>query len=89
VSYSVDVNLLLYATDRSSPWHEQARKFIEGRALDPELFCLAWPTLMCYLRMATHPRIFAEPLTPVEALGNVAALLALPHARALAELEGC
>jgi toxin-antitoxin system PIN domain toxin len=43
---------------------------------------------MSYLRIATHPRIFSAPLSPDEALGNVAALLALPHVRAVAELEG-
>ena len=32
---------------------------------------------MSYLRIATHPRIFAAPLSPDEAFGNVSALLAL------------
>ena len=38
---------------------------------------VAWPTLMAFLRVATHPLIFSHPLTPQEALGNVQALLRL------------
>jgi toxin-antitoxin system PIN domain toxin len=43
---------------------------------------------MSYIRIATHPRIFSAPLSPNEALGNVAALLTLPHVRAVSELNG-
>lgn len=88
MSYSADVNLLLYASDRSSPHYQAAFRFLQGRRSDPELFCIAWPTLMSYLRIATHPSIFAEPLSPTEALDNVAALLALRQVRALSEQEG-
>jgi len=88
LSYSVDANLLLYASDRSSPHHAAAAKFLESRAEDPDLFCLCWPALIAYLRIATHPRIFADPLSPAEALSNVEALIALPRTRLLAEDEG-
>ena len=43
---------------------------------------------MSYLRIATHSRIFAAPMSPDEALANVSALIALPHVRALSELDG-
>ena len=43
---------------------------------------------MSYLRIATHSRIFSAPLTPDEALGNVLALIGLPHVRAVSELDG-
>jgi toxin-antitoxin system PIN domain toxin len=88
VSYSFDVNVLLYASDRSSERHETARRFLESCAANPEVLCLTWPTLMAYLRMATHPRIFAEPLSPDEAFGNITALLALTQVRAVSELDG-
>jgi uncharacterized protein len=87
VSYSLDVNVLLYASDRSSERHARARRFLEGCAAGPEILCLTWPTLMSYLRIATHPRIFSAPLSPHEALANVAALLGLPHVRAVSELD--
>jgi len=88
VSYSVDVNVLLYASDRASPRHADARRFVEDRPSDPDLFCLTWLTLMSYLRIATHPRIFSAPLSPAEATGNVQALLGLPRVRVLSEGDG-
>ena len=88
MSYSVDVNVLLYASDRSSDRYERARRFVETCAAGPEVLCLTWPTLMSYIRIATHPRIFAAPLSPDEAVGNVTALLGLPHVRAVSELDG-
>lgn len=88
MSYSVDANVLLYASDRSSPRHAAALRFLEGRASDPDLLCVAWITLMGYVRIATHPRVFVEPLSPAEALGNIEALLRLPRVRVLSELDG-
>jgi uncharacterized protein len=88
VSYSVDVNVLLYASDESSKRHDEALRFLQSCAGAPEVLCLAWPTLMTYMRIATHPRIFAAPLSPNQALANVQALLALPHARAVGEMDG-
>lgn len=88
MSYSIDVNVLLHASDRASDRHEAARRFLESCATQPDLLCLTWPTLMAYLRIATHSSVFAAPLTPTEALDNVDALLALPHARVVSEQEG-
>lgn len=87
MSYSVDVNVLLYASDTASPLHGAAKAFLESRALDTELFCLTWPTLLGYVRIATHPRIFVAPLSHDVAAGNVEALLALPTVRVVAETE--
>jgi toxin-antitoxin system PIN domain toxin len=88
MSYSVDTNVLLYASDTGSRWHGPAADFLARCATRPELFCLAWPTLMAYLRIATHPSIFGSPLTPRQAEANVEALLALPRVRVLAEGDG-
>lgn len=87
MSFGIDVNILLYASDRGSPLHARATAFLERCAGGDELFCLAWITLMSYLRMATHPSIFAKPLSHDEAAGNVEALLALPHVRVIGEEE--
>jgi toxin-antitoxin system PIN domain toxin len=88
VSYSADANLLLYASDRSSPHHRAASRFLESRAGDPDLFCICWTTLWSYVRIATHPRIFSHPLSPEEALSNVDSLIGLPKVRVLAEEDG-
>ena len=88
MSYSVDVNVLLYASDTSSPKHAEAIRFLKQRASDPDLFCIAWATLIAFLRIATHPGIFSQPLSPDDALRNVESLLSLPRVRLLAEGEG-
>ena len=88
MSFGIDVNLLLYASDESSAQHPRAKAFLQRCASDGQVFCLAWLTVMSYLRMATHPSIFARPLTPAEAAHNVEALTALPHCRVIGEQEG-
>lgn len=88
MSAAADVNVLLYASDRGSPFHDRAVQFLTDRATSLDLFCLAWPTLMGYLRIATHPGIFAHPLSAAEAMRNVNAVVSLPHVRLLAEEDG-
>ena len=88
MSFAIDVNVLLYASDKGSANHDNAVAFLQACASGREVFCLAWLTVMSYMRMATHPSIFNRPLTHEEAARNVEALLALPHCRVLAEEEG-
>jgi hypothetical protein len=85
VSFAIDANILLYASDTSSPFSRRALQFLGECLSGSEIFCLAWITVMSYLRIATHPAIFDRPLTPDEAMRNVEALLDAPHARFLAE----
>lgn len=88
MSYCIDVNLLLYASDANCLQHERAARFLATCVEREEAFCLAWLTLMSYLRMATHPRIFAAPLSPAQAVQNVRALIDLPQVRVLSEGDG-
>ena len=88
MSFGIDVNVLLYASDASSAQHAKASEFLRRCATGHEVFCLAWPTLMGYLRMATHPSIFSRPLTHAEAARNVEALTAAAHCRVLSEQDG-
>lgn len=79
MSFAIDANLLLYASDQESPHHERAAALLDEIAMGPELVYLFWPTAMGYLRIATHPAVFARPLSHSEARANLEALLALPH----------
>lgn len=88
MSYGVDVNILLYASDAGSPLNQKAAAFLTQCAAGREPLCVAWVTLMSYLRMATHPRIFERPLTPQLAESNIDALLRLPHCRVIGEDDG-
>ena len=85
MSATVDVNVLLYASDESSSFHTKATELLERLARGPDLLYLLWPVLMGYLRLATHPAIFPRPLPVETATANVSQLLGLPHARALRE----
>ena len=87
MSFSVDANLLLYASDDASPFHERASTALAAIAEGPEIAYLFWPTLVAYLRIATHPAIFSAPLDHAEAAANVESLLALPHVRTPGEGE--
>lgn len=85
MSYSLDANLLLYASNDSSEFHGRAKEFLRGRQLDSDILCLTWPVLMAYQRIATHPSIFSNPMSAETAWGNVLQLLKLPRARVIQE----
>lgn len=87
MSYSFDANLLLYSSDGSSEFHDRAKAFLMGRKEDSDILCLAWPVLMAYQRIATHPSIFANPMSAETAWGNVQQLLKLPRARVIQETD--
>lgn len=88
MSFSLDANILLYASDESSPWHARAKRFLIECSRSHEPFYLTWPVVFAYLRIATHPTALPRPLPPAAAEANVETLLALPHCRLIAEEEG-
>lgn len=85
MSVTLDANVLLYASDAASPRHERARELVASIAAGPELAYLFWPTIIAYLRIATHPAIFEQPLPATQAIENIDALLSRPHVRAPGE----
>jgi toxin-antitoxin system PIN domain toxin len=87
VSYTLDANVLLYASDDASPLHGPAFEVIERVARGPEIVYLFWPTIMTYLRIATHPAVFARPFSNDEATGNIEQLLSRPHVRSTGEQD--
>ena len=87
MSCTVDVNVLLYASDGASRHQAIARQLLEEKAGGREVFYLSWLTALSYLRIATHPRIFVMPLAPAEALANLRALADRPNVRMIGEGE--
>ncbi|MGH2762122.1 MAG: TA system VapC family ribonuclease toxin [Thermoleophilaceae bacterium] len=67
----VDANLLLFATDESSPFHVAARDWLTERLNGPSRVGLPWQTIGAFLRISTHPRAFEAPLSPADAWGLV------------------
>jgi len=88
VSTTLDANLLLYASDRASPFRERANELLAELAAGPAIVYLLWPTVMAYLRLSTHPSVYAHPLSPGEASANIERLLRLPHVQGPGEQEG-
>lgn len=74
----VDVNLLLYAVDESSPQHEIARGWLEAVLSGTETVALTWTVLLAFVRLSTRAQVFANPLTSDEALDLVDGWLAQP-----------
>jgi uncharacterized protein len=85
MSYTLDANLLLYASDDSSKYHDRAHAFLQSVAGGPEIAYVFWPTIMAYLRIATHSGIFSRPLPLDSAIANVDALIRQPHVQTVAE----
>lgn len=76
----VDANLLLYAVHEQSTHHERAAAWLTERLNGPVRIGLPWESLAAFLRIATHPRAFERPLTPVVAWERVTDWLAAPAA---------
>lgn len=80
----VDTNVLLHAVNSRSPHHVKAREFIEELLGSHAPFCLTWPVVYEFLRVATHPRVFEKPLTAARALAFLHPLLTADHLSVLA-----
>ncbi len=78
-----DTNVLLAARDASAPAHETARAWLERALQGHESVGFAWVVLLGFVRIATNPRVYAQPLQPSDALDQVDEWLAVPAAQAL------
>lgn len=76
----VDVNVLLIARNSSAAGHERVRGWLEHALNGPARVGLPWATLTSFLRIATSRVVFASPLTPAAAMGQVDEWLAAPAA---------
>jgi toxin-antitoxin system PIN domain toxin len=76
-----DANLLLYAYDESSPFHEPAKAWCEVVMSGPSPLTLLPAVVFGFVRIATHPRVFKDPLSVSEAADHVRCWLAMRHVR--------
>lgn len=67
----VDANLLLYAVDETTPKHDQAREWLTDQLNGDRRVALPWPSLLAFVRIATHPRAMADPLDGATAWTHV------------------
>jgi len=71
-----DVNVLLCARDETARHHDPARRWVEHSLGGDEPVGFCWAVLMGFVRIATNPRVYAEPLTTDQAFDAVDAWLA-------------
>lgn len=76
----IDANVLLYAVDASARQHDQAKEFLEQHLNGDTRVGLPWQSIAAFVRIATHPRIHASPLSADQAAGYVDDWLAAPSA---------
>lgn len=76
-----DVNLLLYAYDEQSQFHDAARSWCERVFTGPEPLALLPAVIFGYVRIATHPNVYSSPLSVGEAEAHVTSWLARPHVK--------
>lgn len=74
----LDLNLLIYAVDASSPQHDLARPWFEQLLSGSETVALPWHTLLGFVRLTTRPAVLVKPLLPTDALDYVDEWLAQP-----------
>jgi toxin-antitoxin system PIN domain toxin len=75
----VDVNVLVHAFREDAPRHAELRAWLEELVESDSAFAVADLVLSGFLRVVTHPRVFAPP-TPMEgALEFVEALRSQPN----------
>ncbi|MSR21555.1 MAG: type II toxin-antitoxin system VapC family toxin [Gemmatimonadetes bacterium] len=74
-----DVNVLVYAYNSDSPLHDRARAWWEETLAMPSPVGIAWAVALGYIRITTHTRILANPLSPAVACRHVESWLAQPQ----------
>jgi toxin-antitoxin system PIN domain toxin len=74
-----DVNLLLYATDETSPRFTAANAWLDDILNGEETVAFAWSVLLAYLRLTTKNLVVSAPLSVDDALAIVDGWLRLPN----------
>jgi toxin-antitoxin system PIN domain toxin len=63
----LDANLLLFAVDQESPFHDAARTWLTDALNGNRRVGLPWQSLTAFLRISTHLGISKQPLCPEHA----------------------
>lgn len=77
----VDANILLYAEDKKSPFHDKARIWWDAQLSGDYPVCLTWMVILAFLRLSTNRKVFETPLTSEQATKRVQSWMAQPCVR--------
>jgi uncharacterized protein len=78
-----DVNVLLYAVDSNSPFHQLCLDWLNGALNGDDPLGFTWQSIAGFVRIGTNPRLLNRPMTVAEAFGFLEAWLACPPSRVL------
>lgn len=78
VSETFDVDVLVHATHRASPFHDKAKTLVERFLAGPGLVYLLWPVALG----------LGAPLAPEVAVENIEQFTSRPHVRQVGEANG-
>lgn len=73
-----DLNLLMYAVDRTAPQHPAALRWWDATLSGSETVGLAWTVLLGFVRLTTNARVVRSPLSTEVALDHVERWIAHP-----------
>jgi len=82
-----DVNLLIYAVDRTSPFHRRSRVWWDDLLSSNEPVGLCYPAVLGFVRITTNRRAFREPLAVETALTIAETWMEQPNVVLLAPTE--
>jgi len=73
-----DINLLIFAHNAAASSHEAARTWWENTLNSDRPVGLPWVVMSGYIRLMTHPRVLAEPISFAAARADVEGWLMQP-----------
>ena len=78
-----DVNVLVHAYNTAYLHHKVCRAWWEETLTRPRPVGLAWITILGFVRITTHRRIFQNPMYPNDAISRVRAWMDVPGVQIL------
>jgi toxin-antitoxin system PIN domain toxin len=75
---AVDTNILIYSVREDLPYHRQALNLITSFAEGNNPWATPWPCVYEFLRVVTHPKLFARPNSVEDALDRLEHLRGSP-----------
>jgi toxin-antitoxin system PIN domain toxin len=84
----VDVNVLIFAVDRSTEFHSVVERWWTNSLNGTELIGVPWISISGFIRIATNPRLTASSLRIEEATQLVDEWLARPNVQIVRERDG-
>lgn len=75
----VDLNILLYVVNANAAHHARVRTWWETAVNGEEAIGFTWLVLLGFLRLSTHPAVFAKPLDTAAAMRKIEVWLGLDN----------